>query len=159
MSAAFLNFSFSKASRTKALTTRMALTFSCTLAFRSSYLRNTWSKMRVVRSMIKTSAAASTTMAARKIRLSRTLMKKHMNIEQTSISGARTAMRRIMVVMRVTSPAVENLSMFENEKVCTLQYMASRRLQAYPADALAENRPASTPKHRLNKASASISRP
>ena len=61
--------------------------------------------------------------------------------------------------MRVTSPAVENLSMFENEKVCTLQYMASRRLQAYPADALAENRPASTPKHRLNKASASISRP
>ena len=50
------------------------------------------------------------------------------------------------VVMRVTSPAVENLSMFENEKVCTLQYMASRRLQAYPADALAENRPASTPK-------------
>ena len=119
--------------------------------------------------MIKTSAAASTTMAARKIRLSRTLMKKHMNIEQTSISGARTAMRRIIwkafcrlvtsVVMRVTSPAVENLSMLENEKVCTLQYMASRRLQANPAEARAENRPASTPAHKLTSASASISRP
>ena len=96
-------------------------------------------------------------------------MKKHMNIEHSSISGARTAMRSIIwkafwmlvtsVVIRVTRPAVENLSMLEKEKVCTLQYMASRRLQAKPVDARAEKRPAATPKQRLHKASASISAP
>ena len=46
--------------------------------------------------MIHSSPAASTTTAARKIPLSRTLMKKHMYMEHSSISGARTAMRRII---------------------------------------------------------------
>ena len=74
----------------------MAETFSCTLAFRLSYLRNTSLKIGVARSMMKIRPAASTTMAARKMRLSFVLMKKHINILQMSISGARTAMRRII---------------------------------------------------------------
>ena len=74
----------------------MADTFSCTLALRSSYLRNTSLKIGVACIIMKMSAAASTTIAARKIMLSSALMKKHMIMLQMSISGARTAMRRII---------------------------------------------------------------
>ena len=52
--------------------------------------------MGMVRRMMKISAAPRTTMAARNTRLSRRLMKKHMAMQQISISGARTAMRRII---------------------------------------------------------------
>ena len=46
--------------------------------------------------MMKMRDTPSTTSATRKTALSWTLMKKHMHMEQTSISGARTAMRRII---------------------------------------------------------------
>lgn len=96
-------------------------------------------------------------------------MNRHMTIEQTSISGARTATRisiikefcRLVtsVVIRVTRPAVLNLSMLENEKLCILQKTASRKLQAKPAAARAENRPANTPQPRLQKANSSMMAP
>ena len=50
------------------------------------------------------------------------------------------------VVMRVTRPGTENLSMLEKEKVCTLLYMASRRFAAKPVADLEAKRPASAPK-------------
>ena len=50
----------------------------------------------MVRTIMKPNAAASTTIATRKIVLNFTLMKKHMNMLQISIRGARTAMRRII---------------------------------------------------------------
>lgn len=50
------------------------------------------------------------------------------------------------VVIRVTSPGAENLSMLANEKVCTLAKMSVRRFFAKPALAVAENLPASIPK-------------
>ena len=57
---------------------------------------NTSLKIGVACIIMKMSAAASTTIAARKIMLSSALMKKHMIMLQMSISGARTAMRRII---------------------------------------------------------------
>ncbi len=39
LSAVLLNLSFSNGARTNAFTTRMAIRFSCTLLFMSSYLR------------------------------------------------------------------------------------------------------------------------
>ena len=69
-------------------------------------------------------------MIARKIRESCASIENAATREKTIISGLRTAMRMIIwyvfcrfvtsVVRRVTMLAVENLSMFENEKVCTL---------------------------------------
>ena len=80
--------------------------------------------------MMAMSTTASTTMAVRKTALNSALIKKHIAMLKISISGARTAMRRIIcqafcrlvtsVVMRVTRPAVLYLSMFEKEKACTL---------------------------------------
>ena len=46
--------------------------------------------------MMKTRPTAKITMATRKIVLSLTLMKKHMIMLQISMSGARTAIRRII---------------------------------------------------------------
>ena len=70
------------------------MTFSWTLAFKSSYFSKTWLKMRVALDIISTRAAASTTTATKKMELSRGLMKKHITMLHSSISGARTAMRR-----------------------------------------------------------------
>ena len=41
--------------------------------------------------------------------------------------------------------AVENLSMFENENVCTLSYISLRRFAPKPADARAPRNAASIP--------------
>ena len=71
------NFSFSWSSRTKAFTTRMAETFSWTLAFRSSYRRNTWVKIRRVTAMMDPSTTTRNTTAMRKVRLSVGLMSRH----------------------------------------------------------------------------------
>ena len=104
---------------------RMPETFSWTLAFKSSYRRNTCWKMGRVRPITPKSATPSTTRAARNTRLSRGEMTKHMAMEHRSIRGARTAMRRLIwkaiwvlvtsVVIRVTRLAVLNLSMLEKE--------------------------------------------
>ena len=116
--------------------------------------------------MMPKSPIASTTSAARKIRVSLTLIMKHIVMLRISMRGALTAMRIIIwkafsmlvtsVVILVTRPAVLKRSMFENENACILSYIASRRLDANPVDATAAVRPAFTPKKRLMKASTSI---
>ena len=78
--------------------------------------------------MIKIRMAPRKRMAIRKMADRRGLMKKHITMLQTSMSGARTATRRIIcqafwmlvtsVVIRVTSPEVLYLSMLEKENSC-----------------------------------------
>ena len=63
------------------------------------------------------------------------------------------------VVILVTKPDVENLSMLENEKVCIFSYIASLKLQAKPVDASAAYFPAKAPNSKLNIAITSISPP
>ena len=85
------------------------------------------------------------------------------------IIGARNTMRIIMlkafctlftsVVRRVTSDAVENLSMLEKEKDCTFSNSARRTLLAKPIEALAPRRAPSEPKHSDTIAISIISRP
>ena len=145
--AAFENFSLSCSSRTKAFTTRMAEMFSCTEAFRSSYLRKVSLNSFIALRTMRLSTTASTAIAPTKIRLSSRLMTKHITMELMSVIGARTAMRMHIekafcrlftsVVMRVMRPAVENLSMLENENVWMLVYIASRRLAEKPDAAVA----------------------
>ena len=53
MREALRNFSLSKSSRTYALTTRMAETFSCTDSFRSSYFLKAAEKYRLALDMMK----------------------------------------------------------------------------------------------------------
>ena len=84
----------------------------------------------------------NTSMAARKMILSRGWITKHMARADTRFSGARKVTRSSIwkalwmletsVVMRVTRPAVEYLSMSEKEKRWMFWYMASRRLAARP---------------------------
>ena len=72
-------------------------------------------------------------------------MTRHITTLSMRRKGARTVTRRICwkafcrlltsVVMRVTNPDVENLSMSWNEKVWMLRYMAWRRLLAKPVEA------------------------
>ena len=52
--------------------------FSCTLAFRSSYLRKTSLKIFMVTTMMPPSTATRNTTAMRKVRLSLGLMMMHM---------------------------------------------------------------------------------
>ena len=61
--------------------------------------------------------------------------------------------------MRVTRPAVLNLSMFEKANPCTFSYMPSRRLQARPEEAFAAYLPASAPQARLRNAMTSMRMP
>jgi hypothetical protein len=63
------------------------------------------------------------------------------------------------VVMRVTRPAVLNLSILENENRWIFSYIPSRRLQAKPEAALAAKVPARAPQARLQNAMASIRPP
>ena len=108
----------------------MADTFSWTLAFRSSYFRNTWLKMRRVTTMMVPMTTTRKPRAMRKVRLSSTLMIMHMTKLNTRVRGERTAMRMIImkaictlvmsVVIRVTRPGTLNLSMLEKEKVWML---------------------------------------
>ena len=74
----------------------MAETFSCTEAFRASYFSNTWENIFDTFVSRMDSTAASTNTATRNTSEIRALMKKHMNSELMSVSGARTAMRMHM---------------------------------------------------------------
>ena len=124
------NFLFSKSSRTKAFTTRMAETFSWTLAFSSSYLWNTWLKMRMVTVMMIPIAATRKTTAMRNMPLRGGLIHMHMRKLNNRVRGERTATRITIikafwmlvtsVVIRVTRPGTLNLSMLEKEKVWML---------------------------------------
>ena len=140
--AARSNLPISWCSRTNALTTRMALTFSCTTPFRSSYRLKISLNNRATRVISTARNVERTTIATRNTRLSFPLMKKHMNKAETMLSGARNDVRSSIwnafwmlltsVVMRVTSPAVLNLSISEKEKRWIFRYMASRRFAASP---------------------------
>ena len=93
----------------------------------------------VIRNARKT---LSTTIATRKMILSFLWMRKHIARAETMFSGARKETRSSIwkalwmddtsVVIRVTRPAVENLSMSENEKRWMFAYIASRRFAARP---------------------------
>ena len=167
--AASLNLLFSWSSRTNALTTRIADTFSCTLALSASYLVNTTLNVVMAFIMIIIKANASTAIATRKIVLRSGLITKHIITEIVSISGGRTAIRMIIwnafctfvtsVVIRVTRPAVENLSILEKENSCICRYISARRFFAKPVAAAAAWRPAWKPKNRLQKAIMTISPP
>ena len=103
----------------------MAETFSWMEALSASYFLNMTLNTLVAKIMIRPSTTARKKIAIRNMELRRGLMMKLITIELTSISGARTAMRRHIwyafctlvtsVVMRVMRPAVLNLSMFEKE--------------------------------------------
>ena len=81
-------------------------------------------------------------MATRKMILSFLCIRKHIPSAETMFSGARNDTRSSIwkapwmldtsVVIRVTSPAVENLSMSENEKRWMFSYIARRRFAARP---------------------------
>ena len=83
-----------------------------------------------------------TTIAMRNMILSLPLMKKHMNKLNSIFRGALKLMRRSIwkafwilltsVVILVTRPAVEYLSISENEKVWIFSYIAILRLAASP---------------------------
>ena len=109
------------------------------------------------------------TIATRKMRLNLLLIKKHMNRLKTMLSGARKLILSSIwnapwilltsVVILVTSPAVEYLSMSENEKRWILVYMASLRLAARPVEEYAAKRAAKMPNKVLKKAIRSIRAP
>ena len=82
-------------------------------------------------------------------------MLKDTHIEKIIITGPRIASRMSIwyafcrlvtsVVSRVTIEAEENLSIFENAKVCTLSYISCLRFAAKPAAAFAPMRAAPIP--------------
>ena len=147
----------------------MAETFSCTLAFRSSYLRKVARNASEALPMTTTRNAPRITSAPRKIRLIFGLITMHITNAMIIISGARTAMRIIIinafcrfvtsVVIRVTSPAVEYLSILEKENVWIFAYMESRRFAAKPVEASEANTPPRIPNKRLANAMISMISP
>ncbi len=119
--------------------------------------------------MICQSDTPSTTIATMKMSESRGSMTRHITTDSTRRNGARTVMRKICwnaccrfctsVVMRVTSPDVEYLSMSEKAKRWMFLYIARRRLAAKPVEATADVRPAAMPSARLMNAISNISPP
>ena len=63
------------------------------------------------------------------------------------------------VVRRVTRPAVEKRSMFENEKLWMLANMACRRFAAKPVEAIDAKRPARMPQTSAPMATATMISP
>ncbi len=107
----------------------MACTFSCTELFRRSYFLNTALNSGIANFAIRSRPKLSSGMAAANTNASSLPTLMDMMTEKISISGARTAVRMIIikaictfdtsVVRRVTSEDVENWSMLANEKFCT----------------------------------------
>ena len=128
-SAARANFCFSYSSRTNDLTTRIPLTFSWMESFSLSYLRNTRRNSGITVRATAYSPSASSGTSAINTNARRPPITNDMVSAKISISGARTAIRIIImnaictlvisVVSRVTSDEVENRSIFSNEKSCT----------------------------------------
>ena len=147
----------------------MPLTFSCTEALSASYFLNTWLNTFDTVEMISVSAAARKISATRKMTESLPEMDSAATRENSSVSGARTAMRVIIwkefctlvtsVVRRVTRPAVENLSILAKEKRWMFSYMAFRRFAPKPVEAWLARWAQATPKNRLTSASPIIIRP
>ena len=123
----------------------------------------------MVTTIIEPMAIMRNATAIRNIMLSSAFMYMHMAKLNINVSGDLTAtlitiMKAICtsvisVVIRVTSPGTLNLSMLENENVCILEYIASLKFAAKPAEALAEYLPAKAPNVRLKKAMSTIRAP
>ena len=147
LSEAAANLLFSYSSRAKPFTTRIPRTFSSTDSLSRSYLRNTARKAGIAFWAISSSPATSTGMTTTKVMASRPPMRQAITIENTNISGARTAMRMAIikaiwtlvmsVVRRVTREAVEKRSMFSKEKRWMRSNTSRRTLRAKPAEARA----------------------
>ena len=163
------NFPFSRSSRTKDFTTRMAFRSSCTTRFRPSvaFCREV-KKGPTYRSTMNTISASSGRIT-RKIWLSCRLMRRAITRAVMSITGARTSIRipiiRVIctdetsLVSRVMREAVEKCSMLEKEKRCTCRYSAARTLEPKPMPALAASAAAPTPNARQIRAISTIFRP
>ena len=80
-------------SRTKDFTTRIPFTFSCTLAFSSSYSWNTRLKVGFALDEIRASTAARQTITTRNIRANRGWIRNVITMALTSMMGALTQMR------------------------------------------------------------------
>ena len=113
--------------------------------------RNAGIALRAIISRPNMSTGTTTT----KVSASLPPMMKAITMQNMNINGQRIAMRIIImndiwtlltsVVIRVTSEAEENLSIFSNEKLCTRSNISWRRLRAKPVDALAQVAPAMPP--------------
>ena len=105
----------------------------------------------------------------RKIRAKRGWIRNVITMALTSMIGALTQIRIDIwnacctfitsVVILVTSPAVENLSILEKENVCILSYIACLRFMAKPELALDAVLPDSTPKNSASPAITIIAAP
>ena len=84
-----MNFPISYSSRTKLLTTRIPVTFSCTLAFSASYFENTRVNALSANLITKTSTMRRKPSATRKIIESFRLMLKVSASVKISVAGAR----------------------------------------------------------------------
>ena len=123
----------------------MPVIFSCTLWFSSSYFTNTCWNSFATRDIIWYSEKLRMISATRNTSDSRASIMRHMRIDNTSLNGALTltpiscwkalCSEFTSVVMRVTRPAVEYLSMSEKASRCMLRYIAERRLAANPVEA------------------------
>ena len=153
-----VNFSISFSSRTKAFTTRIPWIFSCTVLFSLSKVLNTREKMPWTQRIRVKRATASKGSTMQYTTHSRGLIPIAITRAITSIIGQRMAIRIIIwkvicrlatsVVSRVMMEEVENLSMLEKSKVCTLWYISWRRFRAKPVAAWAPKKADATPKER-----------
>ena len=117
-------------SRTNAFTTRIPLTFSCTLSLRASYFLNSLLNRGIAFEVMMTMPMTSMGSTSRYTTESEGAIMLAIVRANISMKGLRTAMRIIImkafwilvtsVVSLVTSDEVENLSIFANEKSCTL---------------------------------------
>ena len=134
-----------------------------------SYFSKICTKSLAALRIRKNRQALKMSMAIKKTRLSFGLMKKHMKRLNIKFSGALKLILRSIwnapwmlltsVVILVTRPAVEYLSMSEKENLWMFLYMASRRLAARPVDEYAPKRADRMPKSVLKKAIKSIMPP
>ena len=117
---------------------------------------------------IRASTAARQIITIKKISAKRGWIRKVITMALTSMIGALTQIRIDIwnacctfitsVVILVTSPAVENLSILEKENVCIFSYMACLRFMAKPELALDAVLPDSTPNHRASMAAPIMAR-
>ena len=146
----------------------MARTFSSMDSLSLSYLRKTERKAGMACLAMSSRPPTRTGTTTTKVRASLPPMMKAMMMANRNISGARTAVRMIImkaictfvtsVVMRVTREAEEKRSMFSKAKLCTRTYMSSLRLRAKPVEASEQVRAAIAP-HRSDSTAISASFP
>ena len=142
---AFLNLLFSCSSRTKAFTTRIADTFSCTLSFNLSYFSKEARKYFIAFVATVTSATPRKRTATRYTLANLGLIKKLIAIAKTRLAGALMHIRRSImyaictlftsVVIRVIKLEELNLSILANENVWIFLNIAILKFFANPVAA------------------------